>query len=458
MPELAKVHLLRGANRISDELHDGQGFLPQHLALSNEFEVSLQSVDAAVALPYWDFTRDYANLAKTTGAREADLWAANGDLWRADVFGVMPGGAEGRIVDDLDRVPNVREDPAAFPFVAAGTAAGDWPVGAVNAFGYMRSPWNLNRSPAVSRARSFCGLERPLADWPTCADHHSLTFGAPSLAGYLRSAGGHPHGSVHMMIGGVGGCEDAYADLARAYGNATAPQGKARGARGAAAAPTPLVDDFILHIKDVLQVLWRFRALDFPRTCDADKPAGGCHAACATAPPAPDAPDDDADLAWWRRAVFENDKLTAFVPQLGVVPRGAQAAVARAVCGTEWAFGDHAGAESPLDPSFWPMHPTLDRLLQYKRLVSDFDDDSWSGGSLCKYGATSPCLGHREHDLTAFKSHVQGDGAFVLAYLTNRELLNMTDPRSYAMTYIYDAFAWPHCADGVLPDLEDARR
>ena len=104
------------------------------------------------------------------------------------------------------------------------------------------------------------------------------------------------------------------------------------------------------------------------------------------------------------------------------------------------------------------MHPTLDRLLQYKRLVADFDDDAWSGGSLCKYGATSPCLGHREDDLTAFKSHVQGDGAFVLAYLTNRELLNMTDPRSYAMTYIYDAFAWPHCADGVLPGLDDARR
>ena len=205
-------------------------------------------------------------------------------------------------------------------------------------------------------------------------------------------------------------------------------------------------------------MLWRFRALDFPRTCDAEEPAGGCHAACATAPPVVGARDDDADLAWWRRAVFENDKLTAFVPQLAAVPRGAQAAVARAVCGTEWAFGDHAGAESPLDPSFWPMHPTLDRLLQYKRLVADFDDDAWSGGSLCKYGATSPCLGHREDDLTAFKSHVQGDGAFVLAYLTNRELLNMTDPRSYAMTYIYDAFAWPHCADGVLPGLDDARR
>ncbi|KAH8055232.1 phosphatase [Aureococcus anophagefferens] len=184
------------------------------------------------------------------------------------------------------------------------------------------------------------------------------------------------------------------------------------------------------EFEDVLQVLWRFRALDFPKTCDADEPAGGCHAACATAPPPVGASDDDADLAWWRRAVFENDKLTAFVPQLAAVPRGAQAAVARAVCATEWAFGDHAGAESPLDPSFWPMHPTLDRLLQYKRLVSDFDDQTWSGGSLCKYGATSPCLGHREDDLTAFKSHVQGDGAFVLAYLTNRELLNMTDPRS----------------------------
>ena len=39
------------------------------------------------------------------------------------------------------------------------------------------------------------------------------------------------------------------------------------------------------------------------------------------------------------------------------------------------------------------------------------------------------------------------DGAFELAYLTNREVLAAADPREYRMTYLYDSFAWSHCAD-----------
>ena len=151
------------------------------------------------------------------------------------------------------------------------------------------------------------------------------------------------------------------------------------------------------------------------------------------------------------------------------------AAVARAICGTPWAFGEHAGAESPLDASFWPMHPTLDRLLQcvrsastsdggsclesrlsrrYKRLAADFEASDWAAGSLCKYAATAPCLGHREHDLTAFKTAAldAADG-FRARYLTNREVVNATDPRRYAMTYVYADFAWPHCGAGLFKSV-----
>ena len=168
--------------------------------------------------------------------------------------------------------------------------------------------------------------------------------------------------------------------------------------------------------------------------------------------PADDAADDehDAGLRWWRSAVFENAAITALAPQLALAPRSAHAALARFVCTTDWAFGEHAGAESPLDASFWPMHPTLDRLLQYKRLVDDFREDAWAGKSLCKYADTAPCLGHRENDLTAFKTTAlnPATGAFAPRYLTNREVLNLTDPRTYAMTYVYADFAWPHCDDG----------
>ena len=44
------------ADRTDDHLHDGMGFLTQHVALTNEFERALQAVDGAASVPYWDYT------------------------------------------------------------------------------------------------------------------------------------------------------------------------------------------------------------------------------------------------------------------------------------------------------------------------------------------------------------------------------------------------------------------
>lgn len=46
-------------NKHHDFLHDGLGFLSQHMALTNEYEAALQVVNPSVALPYWDFTQVY---------------------------------------------------------------------------------------------------------------------------------------------------------------------------------------------------------------------------------------------------------------------------------------------------------------------------------------------------------------------------------------------------------------
>ena len=39
--------------------------------------------------------------------------------------------------------------------------------------------------------------------------------------------------------------------------------------------------------------------------------------------------------------------------------------------------GDHLESASPLDPSFWPVHPTLERLWQFKKMAGLFDDETW---------------------------------------------------------------------------------
>ena len=55
---IAKLHFWNAAQRDSDHIHEGAGFLSQHLKLTNMFDASIQSVDPSVTLPYWDFTID----------------------------------------------------------------------------------------------------------------------------------------------------------------------------------------------------------------------------------------------------------------------------------------------------------------------------------------------------------------------------------------------------------------
>ena len=56
----ASAHDFNAAWQDSDHIHEGLGFLPQHIKLTNKFEEAMQAVDPSITLPYWDFTIDYA--------------------------------------------------------------------------------------------------------------------------------------------------------------------------------------------------------------------------------------------------------------------------------------------------------------------------------------------------------------------------------------------------------------
>merc|ERR1712185_82746 len=73
--ELDEIHRQNAAQRDADHFHEGFGFLAQHAKLSWRFERALQSVDAAVALPYWDSTVEMA-------AAERAMIAAGGERTR----------------------------------------------------------------------------------------------------------------------------------------------------------------------------------------------------------------------------------------------------------------------------------------------------------------------------------------------------------------------------------------
>ena len=137
--------------------------------------------------------------------------------------------------------------------------------------------------------------------------------------------------------------------------------------------------------------------------------------------------------------------------------------IEQTLCNTAFVLGEQVEAASPLDVTFWPIHPTMDRLLQYKRIVNDFKFANWSsphGPSV--YCVTAQCKGHHAFDLTPSRTlYERSDGSYVYEYLTNHEVLKMTHPREYQMPYIYDNFRWDHCEEeGYVftgaPATEDA--
>ena len=52
------AHLAAAGTRNADRFHDGMGFVTQHAALTNEFELSMQSMYPSMAMPFWDYTED----------------------------------------------------------------------------------------------------------------------------------------------------------------------------------------------------------------------------------------------------------------------------------------------------------------------------------------------------------------------------------------------------------------
>mmetsp|Transcript_4643 Transcript_4643/g.7007 ORF Transcript_4643/g.7007 Transcript_4643/m.7007 type:complete len:323 (-) Transcript_4643:4355-5323(-) len=93
------------AGRLNDHFHEGLGFLSQHIALTNEFEKSMQSVDPRVSVPYWDFTKDSIIEPNSASDEIPTLVAANPILWsEPDVFFAITSQFGARAITPIDKL------------------------------------------------------------------------------------------------------------------------------------------------------------------------------------------------------------------------------------------------------------------------------------------------------------------------------------------------------------------
>ena len=356
LDDYVQIHLDQAGNKLCDHMHDGLGFLTQHMALTNQFETALQLVSPKVTVPYWDFTLDkYEALGSdnpSVAIWDQELWTGN---WFGNTSGTSFAVSNGRF---------------AFQKITM-----DFNLTVRNPFGYMRAPWNMNKSPYLTRVHNFCGEYLNLeTDWPSCETHWDWTFAGDyeSWYTYAWHAPYAPHATIHSYIGGYTQCGNVTEEL-KALGIDMPTMEKAMG---------HLLINPLIFVKS----LWRFGYAESPTYCTMDTPASECHLIC----------NEKIDNITWDKSFMHHAQWLGDWEEL--FPIKWFPAVMKVMCNTPWASGEQLEAASPADPSFWPIHPTLERLFQYKRMVGNFSTTEWTNPDgkteYCIYSSQSDCEGH----------------------------------------------------------------
>lgn len=412
---LTKYHYFHSAWQSADHFHEGNGFLMQHVKLTNMFETIIQSVDPSVSVPYWDFTIDQAK-----GLSVSDSFVVGNDK-----YGSMPAPSNGvYFTYHLDPIESTQipDGRWASTKAALNTEFADLP----SPYGYLRSPWNLNPNPYLTRSTLKSGLH---TDLPTCQTHYQ-TLGLDTFTDFVFDIQLKPHGATHVNIGGIYGCDALQPMLLEGYLESEG-------------AMLDMCSNWFIITKE----LYRYNYI-LPKTeCKLDSDdlrKSSCGYTCPN-----------------RESLFQGLRSYTDYVNFHGAPTDARKKWTSFFCGGDAGkifSGDHLESSSPADPSFWVIHPTLERLFHAKLMSGGFVDSSWPTDQKESYVCSKAkcyvnnvfayhsecCYGHYEND--AMYDAINGDKASFVGP-TNSEIMKGTDPQlaTYSMPYIYDEFSWSHC-------------
>ena len=441
----AGLHDFNAAWSDGDHIHEGLGFLPQHIKMSNAFEQSMQAVDPSVSLFYWDFTIEST----------LELSFYNSPMFTADTFGSLTKS----VYDGTAAQWSYEHDSISDGFIPDGRWA-QIPA-YLNKFallkspyGYMRGPWNTNPASKITR---FSSDNLLIENIPSCRNYLSWLQDM-DYSSFLSTSENAPHASIHGGIGGVFGCNV----LDELYD---------QGLVGADPSGTDYRDDICYKWPFYMKELYRGNLLFMREDCTTDEglsyDGSSCGYDCNSAR-IDEIPGVLAGLSLANYVAYNNDSVWQTFSDF--------------ICtGNGWRIfsGDHLESASPADPSFWPIHPTQERLYQAKLMAGGFNSWTWpneTGQSTPKVTYSwvcnhAECYDWSEPSFTADKDYFESccDGHFEGSQLfdhtvgdreekygsTNKEIFEATDPTSdrYSMPYIFDSFEWDHCASHTNYDI-----
>ena len=425
----------------------------------------MQLVDSRAALPYWDFTIEEAALRDASGdVAVADLLRT--ELWTDAFFGSagLESLAGAPVADGLWGYAAVR--------------GGAWNT-THNAFGLLRAPWNNNPIPFVTRSATQCGADSSRSQrWPSCETHLASLRNTSTFAAWAYDAMLAPHGPLHVLVGGTTGCDAEYDALKHLgvsnrdveslkmlsfaltknlyrlglracpekcvvkSGRRVLAAGEDARAADGAAAPSAAADEASAASARRLDFLYK----DASGRHDAASP---CRCGCPALGAAVAAAGNGTALAdaYLGYKVLPDPALRKTLREMAASADGLRrvASVVHVLCEADVLVGDQLESASPVDISFWPIHPTLERLYHWKVLHYGFDDRAFPDDETASvYGGA--CAGHRSFD----EVHMDVDTLLsegLEKTVTNAQLLEAFDPKSNALPFVYDAFRWDHCEE-----------
>lgn len=420
---LLDFHYFNAAWIHSDHIHEGNGFLAQHVKMTNIFEVAMQAVDPSVTLPYWDYTIETAD----------GIHVYESPMFTENTFGSLPlpnNMTWGWLYESNDLDDGKIPDGKWANFKIAANSKFD---DLYYAYGYMRAPWNINPSEYITR---YTATDKT---FPTCKSHYDL-LGYTSLADFLQEIPYASHASTHGVIGGSFGCDILTNMRLAGYINGVDGQ-------------LNICENWIFYMKE----FYRSDIL-LPQdkcTLDADGDASTCVYVCNE--------DRKSTLLEMLQHSIMNSGMEA-IPPYGEMPDEGWDAWTEFICGGDGSkiyAGDHLESASPADPSFWPIHPTLERVFQAKLMAGGFTTSStWPTDPVTEYVCNKAvcyeededafgnwdtcCYGHYENDQML---DAPNNDRYTYVGPTNKDVHDGTNPQNpeYSMKYIYDTFTWNHC-------------
>jgi len=425
--ELVADHLDAAADKECDHWHDDAGFMVHHVAFTLVLEQSLQAVDSTMTVPYWDYTQDeYLHHSDWTGAQIFD------DGW----FGAASPNNDKHVID-----------AGRWAYTPIAREASNY-TRTHNPYGLLRSPWNTNPTPFLTRFRYTVGQKDAGYNLPSCqkfkTSYNAMWVGL--LNTYLN---GYLHGEVHIMLGG----HWDFGPNLTTVGNGS--------------------QSMLLSSK----ALWRQGFLRCPEYCSQDTPSTDCTCSC------PESLREEAfgesvssHELMERTGLFtwNSEFMDGWKEAFGIAHHdaGSWDDVLDAICHVGHA-GEMFTSAAPYDPMFWPLHGIADRFLMLKRLryyeksteleetwgydhalvnvasdthlVCDWDrvDQGVATMPACDKGT---CAGHRADDLLPFGDFLDTGDTY-----TNYEFYEFMSPENDEFPYVYDSLVhWPGCsAQGI---------